>query len=151
TSQRNRDVWFAGYTPVLSTAVWVGYTQEQTIVIRGSRAFGGTVSAPIWREFMLVALQNYEHRRFATAANPPYDNSRFNIPVAEEPDLAGLTLDEARALLDGFDIVVEEVYSDTIPAGRIVSASFSESRVTLRVSKGPDPSNTPSQTATPTP
>ena len=137
TSQRNRDVWFAGYTPVLSTAVWVGHKEEAPIFMNGRRAFGGTVSAPIWRAFMVEALQDYENRRFATAAAPPFDSSRFNIPVSRPPSLDGLTLAEARAMLIGFNISVEEVYSDTVPAGRIVSASFSGSRVTLRVSMGP--------------
>jgi len=141
TSQRNRDVWFAGYTPVLSTAVWVGHKEEQTIIMRGSRAFGGTVSAPIWRDFMVVALEQYENRRFATAAAPPFNNAQFNIPVSKPPELAGLTLEEARARLIGFDVTVEEVYSDTVPAGRIVSVSFDGSRAILRVSKGPDPAH----------
>ena len=81
TSQENRDVWFAGYTPVLSTAVWVGHKEEAPIWLNGSIAFGGTVCAPIWRAFMEVALQEYEHRLFATAAAPPFDNSLFSIPV----------------------------------------------------------------------
>ena len=137
TSQQNRDVWFLGYTPVLSTAVWVGHKEERTIFLNGSRGFGGTISAPIWRNFMEVALQGYEHRLFATAPPPPYNNSLFNIPTSEPPSLAGLTLEEARAMLSGFNISTEEVYSDTVPAGRIVSASFSGSRVTIRISRGP--------------
>ena len=165
TSQRNRDVWFAGYTPVLTTAVWVGHKEEQTIIVNGGRAFGGTVSAPIWRAFMEVALENYEMRRFATAAAPSYNNSQFNIPRGaedsdEEADLAvaGLTLEAARAMLIGFDVSVEEVYSDSVRAGRVVSASFNGSNVTLRVSKGPRgsgssdaPADAPTAPGTPTP
>ena len=137
TSQRNRDVWFAGYTPVLSTAVWVGHKEEATIFMNGRRAFGGTVAAPIWRSFMEVALLEYENKRFATAPAPPFNNAQFNIPMATPPSLEGLTLDAARAMLIGFDISVNETYSDDVPAGHVISASFSGSRVTITVSKGP--------------
>ena len=137
TSQLNRDVWFMGYTPVLSTAVWVGHKEERTIFLNGSRGFGGTISAPIWREFMSVALERYEHRRFATAAPPPYNNAQFNIPTSVPPSLAGLTLAEARAMLMGFNISTSEAYSDSVPAGRIISASFNGSNVSIVISRGP--------------
>ncbi|MCL2438589.1 MAG: PBP1A family penicillin-binding protein [Coriobacteriia bacterium] len=148
TSQQNRDVWFMGYTPVLSTAVWVGHKEEKTIFLNGSRGFGGTISAPIWRDFMQVALQEYEPRRFATAAPPPFNNAQFNLPTTSSasdddsdsnPSLAGLTLAQARAMLSGFDVSTTEAYSDTVPAGRIISASFSGSSVTITISRGPRP------------
>lgn len=51
TTNSYRDAWFIGYTDNLVTAVWVGNRQNQPM----SRVFGGTVPAPIWQEFMLVA------------------------------------------------------------------------------------------------
>ena len=53
TTDENTDAWFVGYTPNLSTAVWIGYPDDRTSL--GSSAFGGTYSAPIWNEFMSVA------------------------------------------------------------------------------------------------
>jgi penicillin-binding protein 1A len=53
TTDENTDAWFVGYTPNLSTAVWIGYPDSRTSL--GSSAFGGTYSAPIWNEFMSVA------------------------------------------------------------------------------------------------
>jgi len=53
TTDENSDAWFVGYTPHLSTAVWIGYPDSRTSL--GSSAFGGTYSAPIWREFMASA------------------------------------------------------------------------------------------------
>ncbi len=53
TTDENTDAWFVGYTPNLSTAVWIGYPDDRTSL--GSSAFGGTYSAPIWNEFMAVA------------------------------------------------------------------------------------------------
>ena len=53
TTDENTDAWFVGFTPHLSTAVWIGYPDDRTSL--GSSAFGGTYSAPIWNEFMSVA------------------------------------------------------------------------------------------------
>jgi len=80
TSQNNRDVWFVGYTPQLVTSVWAGYRQERTIIVNGSRAFGGTVCAPIWADYMRNALAGQERMAFATAPKPRYTPSKFKIP-----------------------------------------------------------------------
>ena len=55
TTQKNTDAWFVGYTPVLSTAVWTGYA-EGNITIGRSTTGGGT-AAPLWRRFMVQALE----------------------------------------------------------------------------------------------
>jgi penicillin-binding protein 1A len=47
------DAWFVGYTPRLSTAVWVGHPNARSTL--GGSAFGGTLAAPIWHDFMLTA------------------------------------------------------------------------------------------------
>ncbi len=60
TSQTYRDAWFCGYTPDLSTAVWVGYPNRQIPMrsVHGRRVFGGTFPAEIWNKFMGAALAN---------------------------------------------------------------------------------------------
>jgi penicillin-binding protein 1A len=57
TTSNNSDAWFVGITPRLSTAVWVGYPNETTTL--GSSVFGGTIAAPIWHDFMVVAKGDY--------------------------------------------------------------------------------------------
>jgi penicillin-binding protein 1A len=47
TSEDLSDAWFVGYTPLYSTAVWVGHPQS-----RESTGFGGPTAGPIWRSFM---------------------------------------------------------------------------------------------------
>ena len=47
TSEGLSDAWFVGYTPLYSTAVWVGHPQS-----REETGFGGPTSGPIWRYFM---------------------------------------------------------------------------------------------------
>ncbi|MGB2710490.1 MAG: transglycosylase domain-containing protein, partial [Conexibacter sp.] len=57
TTSNNTDVWFVGTTPKLSTAVWAGYPDDTTSL--GSSAFGGTITAPIWHDFMNVAKGSF--------------------------------------------------------------------------------------------
>ncbi len=55
TTQDFSDVWFTGFTPDLATAVWVGFDTPNSL---GNNETGGTVAAPIFREFMAVALKD---------------------------------------------------------------------------------------------
>jgi penicillin-binding protein 1A len=51
------DAWFVGYTPRLSTAVWVGHPDARATL--GYNAFGGTLAAPIWQDYMSVAKGDF--------------------------------------------------------------------------------------------
>lgn len=48
----SRDGWFAGYTPHLVCAVWIGFDDNADIGVTG-----GLTAAPIWADFMIRALQ----------------------------------------------------------------------------------------------
>jgi penicillin-binding protein 1A len=69
TSQNYRDAWFCGFTPQLSTAVWVGYakTEKSMTSVHGIRVFGGTFPAQIWHDFMSSALQGQPDLSFQNA------------------------------------------------------------------------------------
>ena len=61
THENYTDVWFVGFIPQYTTSVWVGFPDSQVemrnITVNGvfvPRAFGGSVAAPIWREFMQI-------------------------------------------------------------------------------------------------
>jgi penicillin-binding protein 1A len=55
TTDSQRDVWFVGYVPQLATAVWVGNDDYRPL---GQGATGGGYAAPVWRDFMIRALQD---------------------------------------------------------------------------------------------
>jgi len=57
TTDLQADAWFVGYTPTLSTAVWVGYPGAR-VPMPG--AYGGTYAAPAWNEFMTAATPTCE-------------------------------------------------------------------------------------------
>ena len=55
TTDRNTDAWFAGFTPRLATAVWVGYPNDRTemhTLFFGGPVDGGTFPAAIWGVYM---------------------------------------------------------------------------------------------------
>jgi penicillin-binding protein 1A len=49
------DAWFAGYQPTLVGIAWVGFDQPRTL---GRNQTGGSVSLPIWMNFMEKALRS---------------------------------------------------------------------------------------------
>ena len=69
TSSDNKDAWFVGFTPQLSTAVWLGYAQPQTIRIDGVEATGGGFSTRIWKAYTDVALEGVEEEDFPERAD----------------------------------------------------------------------------------
>ncbi len=51
TTQNSADAWFAGYTPSMATAIWIGYDKPST-TLQGAYRYGGTAAAPIWGRMM---------------------------------------------------------------------------------------------------
>ena len=70
TTNDNVDAWFIGFVPDLTCGVWVGYDERQSL---GKKQTGGETAAPIWAEFMKVAI----------AGKPPKD---FEPPKGSEND-----------------------------------------------------------------
>ncbi|MGH2735029.1 MAG: penicillin-binding protein [Actinomycetota bacterium] len=58
TGQQYRDAWFAGYTPQLAAAVWVGHPEGEIDMTseRIGLVTGGSWPAQIWQAFMLNAM-----------------------------------------------------------------------------------------------
>jgi membrane peptidoglycan carboxypeptidase len=78
TTSQYRDAWFAGFTPQLTTVVWVGMDQppseDQGSKIKLTGAGG---ALPIWVQYMKAALEN----------EPP-------TPFFNNPDLVTTRIDQ---------------------------------------------------------
>ncbi len=66
TTSSERDIWFVGYVPQLSVAVWVGNDDYSPV---GRGATGGGFVAPIWRDFMQEALKGVPVENFRPASD----------------------------------------------------------------------------------
>ena len=54
TTSSEKDIWFIGTVPQLTTAVWVGRDDNKTLA---HGATGGILVGPVWRDFMQKALK----------------------------------------------------------------------------------------------
>ncbi|MCX7382037.1 MAG: PBP1A family penicillin-binding protein [Alphaproteobacteria bacterium] len=61
TSQEFNDNWFVGFTPDLVTAVWIGFDTPTTL---GNNETGSSNAAPVWHDFMAVALKARPNLKF---------------------------------------------------------------------------------------
>jgi len=71
----NNDAWMAGFTPSLSTSVWVGTDRNSPIrTARGTPISGAGVPGDVWQEFMGEAMESVPVERF-----PPFQ------PIGDAP------------------------------------------------------------------
>ena len=88
TNEEHADAWFAGYTPELSTVVWVGYTRGEIPMenVHGIAVTGGSFPAEIWRLFMDPALSGSEVAQFPEPAVwpewKPFTRGRYALTYA---------------------------------------------------------------------
>jgi penicillin-binding protein 1A len=71
TTSNYVDAWFVGWTPQMTTAVWVGYPDRaipMSTAYGGKPVEGGTFPAIIWHNFMTQALQILAAEHPATGA-----------------------------------------------------------------------------------
>lgn len=60
TTSDNKDAWFAGFTPALTTVVWVGYDNNKPHKLTGSNG-----AVPVWTAFMKKIGSRYPPDDFA--------------------------------------------------------------------------------------
>ncbi len=80
----NRDAWFVGFTPQLSTAVWVGTVKGDVPLVNswGGPVYGAGLPADIWKATMDGALQGTDFESFPT---PGEIGGYAGVPVAPAP------------------------------------------------------------------
>jgi membrane peptidoglycan carboxypeptidase len=135
TTNDSADVWFSGCTSQVCAATWVGHPQAR-VPMPG--AYGGTVAAPVWHDFMLVAMRGLPPRPLPGTPQPE---------AAKVPGVVGLSRAAAVEVLveANFTPVTESVRA-TEPAGVVVgqspaggSSAIAGSQVIVLVSNGKAP------------
>lgn len=141
--------WFAGYTPNLSSAVWVGdprggYAHPMdSLCMNGTcygAVFGATIPAPIWQDTMTEALRGVRVRSFHPPAGQFFSKGSGE-EMEKVPDVRGLKPFAALAKLReaGFKgrLASRDLPSDRYPAGTVA-----------KMVPGPDMSVEPGDTIT---
>ena len=72
TTSSEKDIWFVGTVPQLTTAVWVGRDDNRQLA---HGATGGVMVAPIWRDFMEKALKDVPVEKFKPPSQFPRPKS----------------------------------------------------------------------------
>jgi penicillin-binding protein 1A len=75
TTNDYSNAWFIGFTPRLSTGVWIGYDRPRSL---GKEETGGRTAVPIWTAYMAKVLG---------------DSPREDFPVPERVSLVPIDLD----------------------------------------------------------
>ncbi len=133
TATNHTDVWFAGFVPQLTTAVWVGYADRPLPMERFTiwndvegteqsvqRAFGGTVAAPVWAQFMEYATRDLPAIDFAP--EPAGADVYRILPRTVVPDLTGLTHEEMADVVYGAALRLDRIEApSSLPEGQIVT------------------------------
>lgn len=87
TAQNSGNGWFVGFTPYLSTAVWIGSTADNFEVrIRGAGITGGSYPAEIWGRYMRAWHDGHKALEFK---DPPKTRAGKALRVDAKVDKSG--------------------------------------------------------------
>jgi len=75
------DAWFVGFSPKLTTAVWVGRDDHKSL---GKKEAGSRAALPIWIDFMEEALTKYPDGKFKKPSSiqivsTPYGDIPYSV------------------------------------------------------------------------
>jgi penicillin-binding protein 1A len=140
TTQDYSNAWFVGYTPQVSTSVWVGFpfTTDSMSSYFGTSVFGGTVAAPIWHSYMTRVMSGLPVQGFP--APPPPETGSV-------PRVVGMRSNAAQQKLAAAFFTPKVVKVASVePAGTVINQSPNAgataplgSLVTISVSSGKAP------------
>jgi penicillin-binding protein 1A len=94
TTTNYGDAWFVGWTPQLTTAVWVGYPDKlvpMNTQYNGGPVEGGTWPAIIWHAFMVQALQVLQQRQQSKTGQNTTSTSTTTTPAPSVAPVAPST------------------------------------------------------------
>jgi membrane peptidoglycan carboxypeptidase len=88
SAQDNLSAFFSGFTPQLSTSVWVGFRARRVPMrtqFNGGPVYGGTFPALIFHDFMAAALAGQPIVGFPAAPPPPKPPEQKEPPKPPKP------------------------------------------------------------------
>jgi penicillin-binding protein 1A len=131
TSEELSDAWFVGYTPMYSTAVWVGHPQS-----RAATGFGGPTAGPIWQSYMAAAQGG--------------ECPQFEVPETL-PELTAYNSSHTRSASEAYEPSEEEFETEEGDKGKNKEDEEDGEGGGETETESPDPEPTPTPTPTPNP
>lgn len=77
TTTQGRDTWFSGFTPRVTTVVWIGFDQNLPTTLTGASG-----AVPIWANYMKTAQLKYGTEDFKYSSE--VFNREFDFPEVKE-------------------------------------------------------------------
>ncbi len=162
TTEKHNQGWFVGFTPQVSTAVWIGNVKvadkNGTFYSLNGKCFGdygcfrdvfgGTVSAPVWAAIMKRVTADLPAKDFPAPSAKVKRGNLENLPnvYARNPDSAAAILKAA-----GFTSYVAGYIQSSAPRGTVGGTTPSKqalagSDIGLLISSGQSVSNSATKT-----
>ena len=77
TTNDYTDAWFVGFSPSVTTGVWIGFDDRQSL---GEKETGARAALPMWMDFMKAAIAGKPNEKFPTGNMP---KKELDVPVTE--------------------------------------------------------------------
>ena len=115
TTNAFKDAWFNGFTKDISTSVWVGFDNNDSMKTRSGKGLtGASAAAPIWVHFMQKALEGKTKVKFPVPDNiklvtvdvktgklpDEFSLEKIEIAVKEDVDLSPLPIEDPISEVD---------------------------------------------------
>jgi penicillin-binding protein 1A len=82
TTNDYTDAWFIGFSPSVTTGVWIGFDNRETL---GDKETGAKAALPMWMDFMKAAIANKPNEAFPTGNMPKKELDVPLTPTEESP------------------------------------------------------------------
>ena len=129
TTNAFKDAWFNGFTKDISTSVWVGFDNNDSMKTRSGKGLtGASAAAPIWVHFMQKALEGKTKVKFPVPDNiklvtvdvktgklpDEFSLEKIEIAVKEDVDLSPLPIENPISEVDTkLNLEVEKLNSSS--------------------------------------
>lgn len=83
TTNNTKDVWFCGFSPYYTTAVWIGYDNPETM----STVTSGTYPTKIWTDFMEKIHKNLQVKDYMVPSGIVLSNGKKEKNIDYQTDI----------------------------------------------------------------
>jgi len=77
------DAWFIGFSPSITTGVWMGFDEKRSL---GDKESGARAALPIWIDYMKAVLKKDEPKEFQPAEAPTVQGRTVSAAVVTRPN-----------------------------------------------------------------